>query len=36
MKRFGFLEKVENYLKEAGLEVRLIEGVEPDHQLKLL
>ena len=30
MKRFGFLEKVENYLKEAGLEVRLIEGVEPD------
>lgn len=30
MKRFGFLEKVENYLKEAGLEVKLIEGVEPD------
>lgn len=30
MKRFGFLDKVESYLKEAGIEVRLIEGVEPD------
>lgn len=30
MKRFGFLEKVETYLKEAGLEVQLFEGVEPD------
>mgnify|MGYP002737528316 CR=1 FL=1 len=30
MKRFGFLDKVESYLKEAGLEVKLIEGVEPD------
>lgn len=30
MKKFGFLEKVENYLKEAGLETKLIEGVEPD------
>lgn len=30
MKRFGFLEKVENYLKEAGMEVRVFEGVEPD------
>jgi alcohol dehydrogenase class IV len=30
MKRFGFLDKVESYLKEAGLEVLLIEGVEPD------
>ncbi|MCY6959915.1 iron-containing alcohol dehydrogenase [Clostridium brassicae] len=30
MKRFGFLDKVENYLKEAGIEVKLIEGVEPD------
>ncbi len=30
MKRFGFLDKVESYLKEAGLDVRLIEGVEPD------
>ncbi|WMJ81720.1 iron-containing alcohol dehydrogenase [Clostridium sp. MB40-C1] len=30
MKRFGFLDKVENYLKEAEIEVKLIEGVEPD------
>ena len=30
MKRFGFLDRVESYLKEAGMEVRLFEGVEPD------
>ncbi len=30
MKRFGFLDKAEGYLKEAGFEVKLIEGVEPD------
>lgn len=30
MKRFGFLAKVEEYLKEAGMEVALFEGVEPD------
>lgn len=30
MKRFGFLGRVEAYLKEAGLEVKLFEGVEPD------
>lgn len=30
MKRFGFLDKVENALKEAGMEVQLFEGVEPD------
>ncbi|AZV56760.1 iron-containing alcohol dehydrogenase [Clostridium sp. AWRP] len=30
MKRFGFLDKVVNYLKEAGIESKLIEGVEPD------
>ena len=30
MKRFGFLDKAVNYLKEAGLEVELFEGVEPD------
>lgn len=30
MKRFGFLQKVEDYLKEAGMDVRLFEGVEPD------
>lgn len=30
MKRFGFLDKAENYLKEAGFEVMIIDGVEPD------
>lgn len=30
MKKFGFLDKVEDYLKEAGMEVELFEGVEPD------
>jgi len=30
MKKFGFLKQVEDYLKEAGMEVELFEGVEPD------
>ena len=30
MKRFGFLDKAEAYLKEAGMEVKLFEGIEPD------
>lgn len=30
MKRFGFLDNVVNNLKEAGMEVELFEGVEPD------
>ncbi|MHB9946635.1 butanol dehydrogenase [Clostridium botulinum] len=30
MKRFGFLDKVQSYLNEADIEVKLIEGVEPD------
>ena len=30
MKRFGFLDKAVNYLKEAGMEVELFENVEPD------
>lgn len=30
MKRFGFLDKVVEYLKAAGMEVALFEGVEPD------
>ena len=30
MKRFGFLDKAVGYLKEAGFEVELFEGVEPD------
>ena len=30
MKRFGFLDKVVNYLREANMEVELFENVEPD------
>ena len=30
MKRNGFLQKAEDYLKEAGMEVRIFEGIEPD------
>ena len=30
MKKFGFLDKVVAYLKEAGMEVELFEGIEPD------
>lgn len=30
MKRFGFLDKVVSLLQEAGMEVKLFEGVEPD------
>ena len=30
MKKFGFLDKVVEYLKEAGMEVELFEGIEPD------
>ncbi len=30
MKRFGFLDKAIGYLKEAGIETLLFEGVEPD------
>lgn len=30
MKRFGFLDKAVDYLKEAGMEVQLFENVEPD------
>ena len=30
MKRQGFLDRAENYLKEAGMKVKLFEGVEPD------
>ena len=30
MKRFGFLDKVIGYLKEAGMETQQFEGVEPD------
>ena len=30
MKRFGFVDKAVGYLKDAGMEVRFIENVEPD------
>jgi alcohol dehydrogenase class IV len=30
MQKFGFLDKVKDYLKEAGIEVESISGVEPD------
>ena len=30
MKRFGFLDRAEKYLEEAGMEVKLFEGIEPD------
>ncbi len=30
MKRFGFLDKAIGYLKEAGMEVKVIDGIEPD------
>ena len=30
MKRFGFLDRAVQYLKEAGMEVELYEGIEPD------
>ena len=30
MKRNGFLDRAVEYLKEAGMEVQLYEGIEPD------
>lgn len=30
MKRFGFLDRAVGYLEQAGMEVKLIEGIEPD------
>ena len=30
MKRNGFLDKAMDYLKEAGMEVTVFEGIEPD------
>ena len=30
MRRQGFLDKAVDYLKDAGMEVELFEGVEPD------
>ncbi len=30
MKKFGFLDRAVSYLEEAGMEVKLFEGIEPD------
>ncbi|MBQ9299623.1 MAG: iron-containing alcohol dehydrogenase, partial [Clostridia bacterium] len=30
MKKFGFLDRAEAYLKEAGMEVKIFDGIEPD------
>ena len=30
MKRFGFLDRAISYLQEAGMEVKVIDGIEPD------
>lgn len=30
MQKFGFLNRVDDYLKEAGMEIKIISGVEPD------
>ena len=30
MKRFGFLDRAVLYLQEAGMEVKIIDGIEPD------
>ena len=30
MKKFGFLDKAESYLKEAGMTVKIIDGIESD------
>ena len=30
MKRFGFLDRAKSYLEEAGMEVKVFEGIEPD------
>ena len=30
MKKFGFLDKAVGYMQDAGMEVKLIEGIEPD------
>ena len=30
MKRFGFLDRAQKYLEEAGMEVKLFEGIESD------
>ena len=36
MKRFGFLDRAVDYLKEAGMEVQLFEGIESDPSVRRL
>ncbi len=36
MKRFGFLQKAEDYLKEAGMEVKLLRALSRIRLLRLL
>ena len=36
MKRFGFLDRAEKYLEEAGMEVKLFEGIEPDPSVETI
>ena len=34
MKKFGFLDQAKKYLEEAGMEVMILDGVEPDPSVK--
>lgn len=34
MQKYGFLDKVKNFLREANMEVKVIEGVEPDPSIE--
>lgn len=34
MRKFGFLDIVENHLKEAGFQIQIIDGVEPDPSIE--
>lgn len=34
MKRFGFLDEAKSMLEKAGMEVQIIDGVEPDPSIK--
>ena len=36
MKRFGFLDRAEQYLKEAGMEVKLLKALSQTHLLRQL
>ena len=36
MKKFGFLDKTKKYLEEAGMEVAIFEGIEPDPSVETI